>query len=374
MKGKLLRAVSTLSGTIIGVGFFSLPYILSQVGILAMTLNFLFLGSIVILIHQFFGELSLTTPDLKRMPGFARHYLGKWGERVAFISAILGFYGSLLAYLILGSQFLKNLFSQFFYLPEIFYPLIYFALGLIFIYLDISVVSKIEFLDVFLFSLILILILIFGKNFINFDNFSNFEFRISNLFLPWGPILFSLWGAAIIPEIEEILGDEKKFLKKAIFFAILTSAIFYFLFSIVIFGICGKNTSEDSISGLKIYFDKNIVSFFYFFGLVTTFTSFVALGLTMEKIFWYDFKLNKNLAFFLACFPPLFLFFLGFNKFLPVISFVGGVMLGIDGILILLMYKKQFKTQISKFKISLVYFLIFLLIVGIFYEIIYFKR
>jgi len=56
------------------------------------------------------------------------------------------------------------------------------------------------------------------------------------------------------------------------------------------------------------------------------------------------------------------------KQFIPVISFVGGVMLGIDGILILLMYRKIKPKQI------LVYPLFLILFGGIIYEIIYFLR
>ncbi|KKN87667.1 hypothetical protein LCGC14_0257180, partial [marine sediment metagenome] len=110
---KVIYAISILSGTIIGVGLFSLPYITSKVGIFVMLGYFLVLGALVIILHLFFGELSLRTPDFKRLPGFAKIYLGKWGQLVAYISTILGLFGALLAYLIIGGQFLESLLSPF---------------------------------------------------------------------------------------------------------------------------------------------------------------------------------------------------------------------------------------------------------------------
>ncbi|PIR07544.1 hypothetical protein COV54_00500, partial [Candidatus Jorgensenbacteria bacterium CG11_big_fil_rev_8_21_14_0_20_38_23] len=68
---KLIYAIATLSGTIIGVGLFALPYITLKVGFWVMLCYFLVLGALVILIHSFFGELALKTPDYKRLPGFA---------------------------------------------------------------------------------------------------------------------------------------------------------------------------------------------------------------------------------------------------------------------------------------------------------------
>jgi amino acid permease len=340
-----------------------------------MIIYFLFLGSLVILIHLIFGELAILTPDLKRLPGFAKFHLGNLAEKISLISAIFGTYGTLLAYFAIGGNFLANLFSPVFNERNLIFILLYFLLGSIFIYFGISPISKVEFLDSVLFFLILVLLFPFFGKFFKFENlFLNQKLKISNFFLPYGPILFSLWGLAMIPEVEEILKEKKEDLKKVILISILISALFYFSFAILVAGISGVDTSEDAISGLEKFLGKKFSKIFYFFGTITTFTSFVALGLTLEKVFWYDFKINKNLAWFLASFPPLILFLAGFNKFLQIISFVGSVMLGIDGILVLLMYYKKFKSQNSKVKSLLVYFLILILLVGIVYEIIYFSK
>ncbi len=360
MEKDFLKGIYILTGTTIGVGFFSLPYILSQVGFLRMLFYFLFLGIVVFLIHQFFGELAILTPDFKRMPGFARIYLGKIGEKVAFFSAIFGIYGTLLAYLILGGNFLGNFFG----IPQFFSILIYFFAGSTLVYFGTKAISKIEFLDVLLFSLILILILIFGQKFLSLPQAAT---QNPNFFLPYGPILFSLWGASVIPEVEEIL-TKKKNLKRVIFFSILISAIFYFVFSALVFAISKEKTSEDAISGLKDFLPPPLIKLLFLFGFATSFTSFVSLGLTLRKIFWYDFKIGKNTSFFFSCLPPLALYFLGFQKFLTTISFVGAICLGIEGILILAMYYKKFKGKISPFKTSLILALAVFLLVGIILE------
>lgn len=366
---KLFRAISTLTGTIIGVGFFSLPYITSKIGILPILFYFFLLGGFAILIHLIFGELALKTPDLKRIPGFAKFYLGKVGEKIAFFTEIFALWGTILAYLIIGGQFLTNLLLPIFGGNNYFYTLLYFLASAIFIRAGINLISKIEFSDLILFSLILILIFIQGFSKIKLENlFFKFDLRSqsSNLFLPYGPILFSLWGTALIPELEEMLGKEKKKLKKVIFSSILICALFYLLFIFLTTGISGKNTSPDAISGLEKFLGKRTSNFLFFFGTITTFTSSISLGLTLEKTFWYDFKMNKNLAWLVTCLFPLFLFFLGIQKFIPIISFIGGVVLGIEGILILLMYKK------INPKNFLIFPLILILILGIFYEIFYF--
>jgi len=390
---RIIYALSVLSGTIIGVGFFSLPYITSKVGILVMLGYFLILGALVILVHLFFGELALQTPDFKRLPGFAKFHLGNWGKILAYTSTILGLFGAILAYLIVGSEFLENLLSPFFKGPSFLYIFLYFSLGAILIYFGTRPIAKVEFGGLILFFVILFLIFFQTKSFINIENLfliENWKLNIENFFLPYGPILFSLWGASLIPEVEEMLREDKKLFKKIIFFSILIPILIYLFFIFLILGITGSQTTESAITGLRNFTGAGIFNLGLFFGVLTTFTSFIALGLTLKKVFCYDLKIKEYPAWLITCFIPLILFLFGVNRFIPVISFIGGVLLGIDGILILLMYHKlQVKTtypptalppfgraprQKSKVKSLLIYPLILIFLGGIIYEIIYFAR
>jgi len=367
----IIYAISTLSGTIIGVGLFSLPYIASKVGLPVMLAYFLVLGILVTIVHMFFGELALKTPDYKRLPGFAKIYLGDVGRSVALISMILGLLGAVLAYLIVGGEFLANFFQPFFGGSNLGYTFLYFLLGAIFIFFDIKAVSKIEFWGLVLFVVILGIIFAAGFPAIKLENFSlvamKTEIDFNNLFLPYGAILFSLWGAALIPEVEEMLQGKKGLLKKIIPISIFIPILIYLFFVFFVLGVAGLETTPSALPGLKNFLNSTIVSLGLFFGVLTTFTSFIALGLTLKKVFWYDLKIEKNVSWGIACFLPLALFLIGIKDFIGVISFVGGIMLGIDGILILLMYSK-----IRPERKSLLYPLALVFVLGIFYEIIYF--
>jgi tyrosine-specific transport protein len=359
--------LATLSGTIIGVGIFALPYIASKVGIWVMLAYLLVLGGLVIMIHSFFGELALKTPDYKRLPGFARIYLGKWGEKTAIFSAILGSFGVILAYLIVSGEFLMALLGGVLGGSVLIYTLVYFALGAAMIYFGTKAVAQVEFWGVVLFFAILVAIFFRGQPFLEIKNlFPSPDWNF--FFLPYGAILFSLWGMPLIPEVEEMLGERKKWLKIIIAAAILIAVIIYLFFIYLILGITGSQTTESALPGLRNLLGDGIVSLAVFFGIVTTFTSFIALGMTLKKVFWYDLKMNKNLAWLISCFPPLILFLIGVKSFIPIISFVGAVMLGIDGILILLMYRKIRPRNL------LVYPLLLILLGGIIYEILYFVR
>ncbi len=373
-KKNFFLTLATLSGTIMGVGFFSLPYITSKVGILTIFLYFLFLTPVVILIHLLFGEVCLNTEGKHRLPGYAKKHLGKIGGGIAFFETILGFFGSLICYLIVGGSFLYFLFSPFLGLSLNFYTLIFFILGAVLIFFGIKSISRTEFIFFLLFFLVLFLLYKEGLPFLEMKNLLNFEKEY--IFLPFGATLFSLWGAALIPEIKEMMGEEKKTLKKIIFYSISIAAVVYFLFLFLITGICGKNTSREAISGLENILGNSIVSLAFSFGILTCFTSFITLGLTLKKVLWYDLKISKNLSFILTCFPPLIVYLLGLKDFVRIISFLGGVLLGIEGILIVLMYKtisqkeKKF-SLIHPLPLSILAFLIIIFLFGIISEIIF---
>lgn len=361
-----IYGLCTLSGTIIGVGLFSLPYIASQVGIWVILGYFLGLGLLTIAIHLLFAEVALKTPDFLRIPGFVKFHLGEKMSKFSLLTFLLGMFGVLLTYLIIGGEFLYNLMFPFFGGNIIFYTFLYFAIGALIVLLGSKTVAKIEFLGLIIFFIVLLMIFYRGLPHFSFNNLLSHPAE-RDFFLPYGPILFSLWGTALIPEIEEMLGKKKNLLKKIIPVAIVIPIFAYLSFIFLITGITGQLTSKEAIVGLRNFLDNGIINFALIFGLLTTFTSFIILGLTVRKVFHYDLKINKKIAWAITCFVPLILFLAGLKDFIPVISFVGGVFIGIDGILIIMMYQK-----IKKKTPLFTYPLILIFILGIIYQIIYF--
>lgn len=360
-------AISLLAGTIIGTGIFALPYLTVKVGILIILGYFIILGIAVTLIHYFFSEVAFETPDFLRLPGFAKHHLGKKGYYVSLISAIFGLIGTTLSYLILGGKFLTILFSSFLGLSESFYTFTYFVIGATLIYFGVKAITKVQFWGlIFLLGSLLIATLV-SIPYLKLSNIPLFEANMSNLFLPYGAVFFSLWGLTLIPETEEVLGKKKKLLKKVIPISIIIPIILYLVFILLVVGAMGMQTPEDALNGLQHYLGNEVFLLILVFAIVATFTSFITTGLTLKRIFSYDLKINEKLSWMIATFVPIILFFIGFNDFLKTISLVGGVVLGVDGILALLMYKK-----IKPQRKLIVYPLILFLLGGIIYSIFYF--
>ncbi len=364
--------IATLSGSVIGVGFLSLPYITLKVGIWPMLFYFTTLTALVVFLHVIFGQISLKTPDFKRFPGFVGFYLGKKVEGITLILMILGSFGVLLAYLVIGGQFLSGILSPLLGGGAFNYTILYFIILSIIIYFGINAISKLEFWAITFLLISFLIIFIKGFYYIKIGNiFSNkglTHVNWKNAFLPYGAIIFSLWGVGLIPEIEEMVRGRKKLLKRIIVISMLIPAIIYLLFIFLILGISGNQTTESALIGLKTFLGQGIISIALFVGVITTFTAFIAQGLLLKKVFMYDLGVKEFPAWVLTCFPPLIFFLLGFNSFIVLISFVGGVLLSIDGILILLMYKKIGGKKIIAYPLILVF------VLGIIYEVIYFIK
>lgn len=361
--------VATLAGSIIGVGFLSLPYITLKVGTWPMLFYFAILIPLVVFIHVIFGMICLKTPDFKRWPGFIGFYFGDNIKKIMSIFIISGSFGVFLIYLIIGSQFLTSIFSPIFGGGQLNYLLLYFILASLLIYFGIKAVSKFEFWALFLLAASLFVILINGFGRINLDNILiPFAGRFSNLFLPYGAILFSLWGTGLIPETEEMITGRKDTLKKIIMISTLIPATIYLFFTFLVLAISGASTTESALIGLRYFLGGPVISIALFIGVITTFTCFISQGLLLKKVFMYDMGLKEFPAWLITCFVPLILFLLGLNSFITLISFVGGVLLSIEGILILLIYKKIGGKKIIVYPLALFF------ILGIIYSVVYFIK
>ena len=370
----IIFPTATLAGMIIGVGFFSLPYITLKVGLPVILAYFLILGAIVTTIHLIFGKLAIKTPDFKRFPGFVKFYLGEWAEKLALVSSTIGGLGGLLAYLIVGSTFLESLLSPFLNIEPIGYVFIYFFLGSLFVFSGIKSISKLSFWFLGFFFLVLIMMFNRFSSVVQIDNFFLSSAQtMKDYFLPYGAILYSLWGVSLIPDIEEMLRGKKQLIGKTVLFATIIPIIIYLCFIYLILGLTGTNTTETALAGLENHIGPEMVSLLLVLGILTTFTSYVSSGLVLKKVIMYDLKIKHGLAWTITCFVPLISLLAGLDNFIETISLLGGVGLSLNGALILLMYGKSINIEEGTNKKCFWFSpLILIFVLGIIYELIYF--
>ncbi len=365
MSKNFVFALASLVGTIIGAGVFGVPYVMAKSGVLTCLLYFLILGAIVCLLHLFFGEVILRTRGQHRLAGYIERYFGDKAKIFMSTSAIIGLTGSILAYIILGGKFLALVLP--FGVSPVVWSIIFWLVLSFFVLLGISSIAPIELaMNIGLFFIIaLIFILSIPKIAI-----SNFQlFNSQNLFLPFGIIMFSLIGTSAIPEIVNLLKNKEN-LKKIIIYASIITVSFSFLFGLVISGLTGPLTGEEPFSGLVSFFGNKMVILGGALGLLAVGSSFLVLTNNLKNLFKLDHDLPYFVSFLLATFPPLILFLIGIRSFITVIGIMGTFIGLVEGVAIILLFKKAKKGGTKKpayhFKVPnlLLYFIITVLVIG----------
>ena len=362
--------MAVFAGTIIGVGIFGLPYIARQSGFLVVVLYFLVIAVMAIMIHFLLGEVARDTHRIARIPGYAEEYLGLRAKKISFVISSLGLIGALLAYLILGGHFLYSLFSSLSAGPMIFYVLIFLFFGAFLIYRGSETIASFQLAIQIVFVGLLVFFFFKGLPYINIENFTVFSRQ--SIALPYGVVLFSLWGIALVPEVKEMVDRDRQKLLWIISSGIIIAAICYLFFIFTILGVSGAGTTKDAISGFSKSIGNRIIYIGFLFGLITTFTSFITLGLTLKKIFWYDLKLPQRASWAMACFIPLGLYLAGMKNFIDVIGLTGAIFLGLEGVIVILIYRSFIKKRFQRQAGWYIYLLAGLLLVGMTSQIIYF--
>lgn len=364
MKGKnFFLALATLIGVVVGAGIFGIPYVISKSGVGPGLFYFLILGGTVLFLHLFFGEIVLRTTERHRLIGYSQKYLGKWGKILITISTVLGITGVLLAYLILGGEFLEIIFSPLFSFSAETFSLIFWLILIYFIFRGIRLIARAEIFTNLAFFIIVFFILCFLFPKINLENFNLLNLKY--LFLPYGVIMFSLMGSVGIPEIADILktSEERKSFKKVIIASSAIVIILYVFFSLAVVGVGGKNTSADTLSGLVPFLGQKIIILGALVGVITLADSFLVICLYFKNALIYDYHFPKIFASLISSGLPLILFLVGFRNFIGVIGFVGTILAVIEGIVILLIFTKIKKLCDRKpeFSIKIPHFFVYIL-------------
>jgi amino acid permease len=369
---KLFLAIATLAGTIIGVGMFGLPYLAARTSFPTILFYLVFLGLVTMAAQMIYGEIITKTATRHQLPGYAEIYLGKKWKNTAFGVEFLAIIGIVLAYIIVGGEFLYQLLNPILGGGIIFYTLIFFAAGAGLVYFGIKSIAKSELILFAILIGIIVFLLAFNFKSLNFLNLISINRQ--NFFLPYGPVLFALWGVTVIPEIVDIVDGKNRELQKTVIGSTILTVTIYTLFTLTIFGLSGVFTSADALSGLVSYLPRGVISLALFLGLITIFTSFISVAETGVRVLNQDWGWPRFWSWLVACFLPLLLYFLGFKNFINIIGLVGSVLLGFFGLILFSIYLKiKNRPAASSLNLPswLIYLLMFILLLGVFTEFIY---
>jgi len=366
------KALALFLGTIIGAGIFGLPFVAKEAGFWVVFGYFCVFSAVTVYLYSLYGKVILASPERSRLPGYAGRYLGKMAQNIAFFTVILGLAGSLLAYLVIGGGFLQKLLSPYLEAPEVFFYLLFFLPAAFLVFGEKSKgIAGAEILFLALLGFLLLAMLFFAAPLIQIKFFKGFE--PVNIFIPYGVVIFSLSGSAVLPEAAGILRGKKnagKKLRNVILSGLIASSLIYLLFIFVTLGVSGSDTSRDAISGLEKFLGFKAAGLGYVLGVAACFTSFLTLALVFRKTLQYDFGIKKNLSWVLACFSPLLLLALGLDQFINIIAFTGAIALGVENIILIFLYR-AFSGK-NSFKSALfLYFLAAIFVAGVIMELFY---
>ncbi|HUS48872.1 MAG TPA: aromatic amino acid transport family protein [Candidatus Paceibacterota bacterium] len=341
------EAIAVLIGTIIGAGVFTLPYVAVHSG-LATTFIWLIIVSLIITyLHLGFGEIVLRTKQDFRLPGYVGHYLNSSAKKFILLITFFTFSFSLLIYLLLGSQFLKVILNSVwtnFYFPQGFLVILLWLLLSSVVLSKNKRLSKINFYLSFALLFLFFIIVIFalprfeGGN-INLFNFTNYW----GWLIPYGVLFFALNGMVAVPEAIKVLkarGGKKEKSKKVIIIGTLIPAFCYLAFILAVVGASGSFTTLEAIEGLKGVLGNSIILLGAMLGFLAVSTSYLIFASYIKNSFINDFKWSRFISYFLVIVGPLLLYCLHLENLVKLISFMGGMLGGLEGVMLVLVLRK----------------------------------
>lgn len=341
---KVVLPASLLAGTIIGAGVFALPYVFAKAGIFTGLFYLLVFSAAFTLIHLMYADIILRTKENRRFFGYAEIYFGNWGKRLAILTTIVGMVFVLTVYLILSVSFFDLIFQNIVF-QDIYKILFFWFFGSLAVFIGINRLAIAEFLITF--GIAAIILIIFGYGFGGLESaLSSPSFNFKYMFLPYGAVLFSLAGRTAIPALLGYFRNNNQPQLKAKAPIILGSLIPVFVYLTFVFGVLSlsETVSQDSVFGLIGRLPLPILGLLGGLGLISLWSSYIVIGRDVKKSFEHDFNFSRIFSGLIVVLSPLFLYFSGFKNFLELVGLAGGIFIGLESILIVLMWLKACKS------------------------------
>jgi tyrosine-specific transport protein len=328
------KTVGILAATTIGAGMFALPWVLAHVGWNIFMFLLLGLGLVVSFGQVLYWKVLERTGERIRLVGLARRYLNRPSSIGAFVAVLGGMLFALIAYLILGTQFLSLLLP----FPPATNLIIFWLLAALPAMLSVRRFATVELWGTLAIALIIAFIFL-GSPWQ--------PLRLPDIFQPqavmlgFGVILFALSGWNAIEPMHAIGYRIRPV--KIMGGGLLLIAGLYLLFSWGILSWSGGIVSPDGISGTTL--PASAVKILALLGLVAIWTSYIPAALEIQSVLKQDFRFRAPTALMLVLFLPLFLVFIGFGDLLATMSFAGAVFTGFQYAVIFMVARKALRLR-----------------------------
>lgn len=343
MRASSLAAVGILAGTIIGAGMFSLPYLARLVGIVPAMGYLVGFALVYWVIYRMYAALLEVRGEDRQFVALAESYLphrvGFWVGRGIFLELVL----VLAVYLILAPSFIALL------VP---------GLGLIgavlfWVFGSVAIFAKLRWLGWAEMAGIVAIVAIAGTVYLTGSGgtlpASASAPSFAGLLLPFGPLLFSFAGRPAVHEVvslrREALRAGRPFrLGPALLWGTLVPVIVYAVFVV---GVLRLNpmVGPDAVAGLFGYAPSWLLAALGILGLLALWTSYAVIGANVKEIMVRDLTVRHGVAAAIAVVAPLALYLAGVRDFLEAVSFSGGVLLALEGLAIIAMWRRAFPTH-----------------------------
>lgn len=358
----MFQGVALIVSATIGAGVLGLPYVVAKVGLSIGLLYIIILGFLMIGMNLLIGDIAVRTRGNLQLAGLARKYLGWVGEVMMVTIKYLSGAGVLVIYIIGTGEALQALLGG----SSFQWSIVFFIVGAVFIY---NGINSIKVIDFFLsLGILTIILAISGFSWPHIDMMNFQYYDLAYAFLPYGVILFAYNGDAAIIESHSILSDSNKSFKSSIVIAGLISIITYVLFSIIVLGVTGNQTTDIATIGLGEKIGPVMLILGNVFAVLAMGTSFLTIGLSLRDSLAWDYKFKHKSAALPVIFIPLIIFLLGLRQFIEAINIVGGIFVSLEILIIILIYwraKTKGDLDPGKYKLHHTLILVILLLIAL---------
>jgi tyrosine-specific transport protein len=321
--------------TTIGAGMFALPYVFERSGVAAGVFYLLAVSGVIVAAHLIYWRVLAREDEKERLLALTRRYLGHTEYLVGLVAIVCGLLLALVAYLILGAEFLQLLFPSLGWAPV----LVLFWLGnsIPLLFKERRIMHA-ELLGAALMSAIIVFIFFGGAS---GGSLFETQFHLSKFFLPFGAVFFALGAWPALEPLYRFY-REAKVSPRVPIAAIITgtfiSALLYFVFVVGIFGSAALIT-PDTLAGLTNW-SAGKIALLAILGLFAIWTSYLPIGLEIQNALSRDLRWPRRSASLLVIFLPIILVALGVSSFFRVVGFVGGVFVALQYLLIVRVGRK----------------------------------
>lgn len=338
---KQLGGILLVAGTTIGGGMLALPIATSAAGFINSSLLLagcwflMFCGALIIL------EVNLWLPMNSNIISMAKATLGRWGELVGWLMALLLLYSLLAAYMAGGGDLFKNLLSKINIVLPDWLTLVIFTLGLG--YVVYHGVRSVDLLNRLLMLVKLgAFFLLAGCIMPNVELSKLAGGDIKSLPLSVTVAITSFGFAVIIPSLRIYFNNNTKQLRLVILFGSLLPLICYILWNVVIMGVIpregshgliamaqsGRSNSE-FVNQLSLLLNsESVTAFARIFTSVCLLTSFLGVSLSLSDFLFDGLRLekegmNRYIIGALTFIPPMLIVMFYPGVFIKALSYAG---------------------------------------------------